>query len=72
LEDLTRILDYTNETLIIIENYRGRLHPVLARTFILDDFGRIEELARAYASYVGATTMRALCDELRGLLEEWG
>jgi hypothetical protein len=48
------------------------LHPILARTFILDNFGRIEEFARAYAQHVGASTMRTLCDEPRDLLEEWG
>jgi hypothetical protein len=37
---------------------------------VLENLGRIEELARAYAQYVGASTMRALCDELKDLLEE--
>jgi hypothetical protein len=40
------------------------------RTFILDNFGRVEEFARAYAQHVGASTMRTLCDELKDLLEE--
>jgi hypothetical protein len=47
LDDLAEILSYINETLIIIEGYRGKLHPVLVRTFVLDNFGRIEEFARA-------------------------
>jgi hypothetical protein len=35
------------------EGYRGRLHPVLARTFVLENLDRVEELARAYAQHVG-------------------
>jgi hypothetical protein len=69
LDDLAKILNYTNEMVTIIEGYRGRLHPVLVRTFVLDNFSRIEEFARAYVQHVGASTMKALCDELRGLLE---
>jgi hypothetical protein len=69
VEYLIRILNYTNETLIIIEGYRDRQHPILARTFILENTGRIEEFAKTYDSYIGTTTIRALCDEFRSLLE---
>jgi hypothetical protein len=71
LDDLARILTYTDETLPIIEGYRGKLQLVLMRTFILDMEGRIEEFAKTYWKYVGHLPMRALCDELRSLLEEW-
>jgi hypothetical protein len=54
------------------EGYGGRLHPALMRTFVLENPGRVEELARAYAQHVRASTMKALCDKLRDLLEEWG
>jgi hypothetical protein len=73
LDDFARIPNYTNETLIIVEGYRDRLHPVLLWTFILDTESRIEEFARACWKYVGTSTVRVLCNELRGLLEEeWG
>jgi hypothetical protein len=39
------------------------------RIFVLENPGRVEEFARAYAHYVGASTMRALCGELKDLLE---
>jgi hypothetical protein len=50
-----------------IEGYGDRLHPVPAGTFVLENLGRIEEFVRAYAHYVGASTMKALCDELKNL-----
>jgi len=69
LGDLIEIPNYTNETLIIIEGYGNRLHPILMRTFILENLERVEGFIRAYADHVGVSTMRVLCDELRSLLE---
>ena len=72
LNDLTKILDHMSEALIIIKGYGGGLHPVLLRTFVLENLERIEDYASAYAQYVGATTMRALCDELKEVFEGGG
>jgi hypothetical protein len=51
------------------EGCRGGLHTAPMRIFVLENPGRVEEFARAYAHYVGASTMRALCGELKDLLE---
>ncbi|MCF3653801.1 MAG: hypothetical protein L2C94_006550 [Aigarchaeota archaeon] len=69
LDDLTKIFDYTNETLMIVEGYGGGLHPVLVRTLVLESLERINDFAGAYAGYIGESMMRVLCDELKGLLE---
>jgi len=68
LDDLTKILDYTNEMLIIVDGYR--LHPVLARMFVLENLDRAEDFASSHGRYVGESTMKALCDKLKDLLEE--
>jgi len=41
----------------------------LARTFILENLDGIDGFTRAYAQHVGESMMRALCGELRSLLE---
>jgi len=45
------------------------LPGVLARMFVLENLERIEDFTKAYAQHVGALTMRALCSELKDLLE---
>jgi len=67
LDDLTKILDYTNEMLIVVSGYR--FHSVLAWMFVLEDLSRVEDFAKAYARHIGESTMRSLCDELKGLPE---
>jgi hypothetical protein len=42
------------------------------RIFVLENPGRVEEFAKAYWRYVGASTMEIIYDELRSLLEKWG
>jgi len=69
LDDLAKMLDYTNEALVIVKGYGGGLHPVLVRTFILENLSRIGDFARAYAQHVGESTMRALCEEFESMLE---
>jgi len=69
LGNLTKILNYTDDILMIVKWYGGGLHPVLLRTLVLENLERIEDFAKAYAQYVGASTMRALCGELKDLLE---
>jgi len=69
LHDLIEILNYMNEALIIIEGYGGGLHLALLRTFVLENLEWIDDFARADAQYVGATTMKALCDELKEVLK---
>jgi len=69
LDALIEMLDYTNEALMVVEGYRDGLYPVLMRAFALKNLERIEDFARAYAQHVGASTLRALCEELKDLLE---
>jgi len=69
LDDFTKMLDYTNGVLIIIKGYGDRIHLVLLRTFDLENSERIDDFARAYAHHAGESTMKALCDELKDLLE---
>jgi hypothetical protein len=45
------------------------LPGILARLFILENLDRIDGFVRAYAQHVGESTMRALYDELKDLLE---
>jgi len=45
------------------------LPGVLAGIFILENLGGIEGFARAYAQHLGESMMRALCKELKDLLE---
>ncbi|MCF3653354.1 MAG: hypothetical protein L2C94_004240 [Aigarchaeota archaeon] len=33
------------------------------RTFVLENLGRMDDFARAYAQYVGVTTVKTLCGE---------
>jgi hypothetical protein len=65
-------LNYTNETLIIAESWRGRIHTILLRTLVLENLERVKDFARAHARNVSASTMRALCEEFKGLLEGGG
>jgi len=50
LDDLIEMLNHTNGMLIIAESWRGGLHPVLARTFVLENLKRIDDFARALPS----------------------
>ena len=54
------------------EGCRGGLHTAPMRMFVLENPGRVEEFAKAYWRYVGASTMEIIYDELRSLLEKWG
>ncbi|MCF3652630.1 MAG: hypothetical protein L2C94_000390 [Aigarchaeota archaeon] len=46
------------------------LTGVLARVFVLENLVRIDDFAKAFGRCVGESTMRALCSELKDLLEE--
>ena len=53
LDDLTMMLDYTNEALIVVECYGGRLHSVVMRTLVLENLESIEDFAKTHAKHVG-------------------
>jgi len=69
LDDFTKMLDYTNGALIIIKGYGDRIHLILLQTFNLENSERIDDFAKAYAHHIGESTMKALYDELKDLLE---
>jgi len=72
LDDFIKILNRTNKTLIIAESWRDRIHTILLQTLVLENLERVKDLARAHAQHVSASTMRTLCEELKGLLEGGG
>jgi len=39
----------------------------LARLFVLENLGGIENFARAYAQHIGESMIKTLCDELKDL-----
>jgi len=45
------------------------LPGILARIFVLENLGRIDDFARAYAQHIGESTMKTLCNEIKDLLE---
>jgi len=52
------------------QGYMGMWLPgVLARMFVLENLEMIEDFTKAYAQHVGALTTKALCSELKDLLE---
>ena len=70
LNDLTKILDYSDEMLVIGEGCRGGIQSVLMRTFILENLGRINDFAKTFGRRVDESMVRALYSGLRSLLEE--
>jgi len=68
-DDLIEILKYTNEALIIVEGYGGGLHPLLLRTLVLENLERMDDFAKIFEKYIGESTMKTLCKELKELLE---
>jgi hypothetical protein len=67
LEEFTKMLNITNDTLVIIERYE--LPDVVIRTFIEDFYGRLEGFRRGYRRYIGRV-IENVCDELRSVVEE--
>jgi len=69
-DDPTKILDYIDEMLMIGKGCRGGIHPVLMRTFILENLGGIDDFAKIFGRRIGELKMRTLYSELKDLLEE--
>mgnify|MGYP000600024883 CR=1 FL=1 len=70
LNDPTKILDYSDEMLVIGEGCRGGIQSVLMRTFILENLGGIDDFAKIFGRRIGELKMRTLYSELKDLLEE--
>jgi hypothetical protein len=53
-----------------VSGYVGMWLPrILARIFVLENLGRIEDFAKTFRKFIKESTVKTLCDELKEVIE---